>query len=144
MSAICSVICNLYSFEHIIESGRAKYKWFKNFWLFHIASRMKIPLNVYLPESILMNSKADQKDTLWIGYNKLPYWPEEIIDSDGKTLRRSHDNSNGKLAINMVRAWICANKLVVGQIKTDEKLNEIAENPNLLIALEIQGRYCYD
>ena len=48
----------------------------------------------------------------------------EVISVDGKTLRRSHDKSNGKSAIHMVSAWACANGLVIGQIKTEEKSKE--------------------
>jgi hypothetical protein len=47
----------------------------------------------------------------------------EVVAIDGKTLRRSHDKTKGKSAIHMVSAWACENGIVVGQVKTDEKLN---------------------
>jgi predicted transposase YbfD/YdcC len=54
-------------------------------------------------------------------------------------LRRSHDRGIGKGAIDLVSAWACANHLVLGQVKVDEKSNEITAIPQLLKALEISG-----
>jgi predicted transposase YbfD/YdcC len=39
----------------------------------------------------------------------------------------------------MVSAWACANRLVLGQVKTDEKSNEITAIPELLQVLELKG-----
>jgi hypothetical protein len=39
----------------------------------------------------------------------------------------------------MVSAWASANSLVLGQIKTDEKSNEITAIPELLKSLELKG-----
>ena len=63
----------------------------------------------------------------------------EIVSIDGKTLRRSHDRSLDKKAIHIVSAWATANSLVLGQIKTDEKSNEITAIPKLLKCLELKG-----
>jgi predicted transposase YbfD/YdcC len=63
----------------------------------------------------------------------------EVIAIDGKVLRRSHDRGIGKGAIDMVSAWASANRLVLGQVKVDEKSNEITAIPELLRALEIAG-----
>jgi hypothetical protein len=49
----------------------------------------------------------------------------QVIAIDGKTLRRSHDKTNGKSAAHMVSAWASTNGIVLGQVKTDEKSNEI-------------------
>ena len=45
---------------------------------------------------------------------------------DDKGLRRSHDKGIGKAAIDIISAWALANRLVLGQVKVDEKSNEIA------------------
>jgi predicted transposase YbfD/YdcC len=58
---------------------------------------------------------------------------------DGKTLRRSHDRSSGKAAIHMVSAWAAKNQITLGQVRTDEKSNEITTIPELLNLLEING-----
>lgn len=62
-----------------------------------------------------------------------------IIAIDGKTLRRSHDKGKNKAAIHMVSAFSSANSLVLGQLKTKEKSNEITAIPELLDMLDIAG-----
>jgi predicted transposase YbfD/YdcC len=62
-----------------------------------------------------------------------------VIPIDGKTLRRSFDNDAGKSAIHMVSAWASSSGIVLGQIKTDEKSNEITAIPELIKSLEIEG-----
>ena len=62
-----------------------------------------------------------------------------MIAIDGKVLRRSHDKGIDKAAIDMVSAWATANHLVLGQVKVDEKSNEITAIPQLLEALEVSG-----
>jgi hypothetical protein len=54
-----------------------------------------------------------------------------VIAIDGKTLRRLHDPANGKEAIHVVTAWAEKNRLVLGQVKVDEKSNEITAIPAL-------------
>jgi len=61
----------------------------------------------------------------------------ELIALDGKTLRRSFDQANQKAAIHMVSAWSQANHLVLGQVATDAKSNEITAIPKLLKMLDI-------
>jgi predicted transposase YbfD/YdcC len=63
----------------------------------------------------------------------------EIIAIDGKTIRRSKDNAGGKKATHIVSAWASANSLVLGQLATEEKSNEITAIPELLKLLEIKG-----
>lgn len=61
-----------------------------------------------------------------------------LIAIDGKTIRRSFDKAGGKAAIHMVSAWCEANHLVLGQVATDEKSNEITAIPHLLDLLDIR------
>jgi len=63
----------------------------------------------------------------------------EIVAIDGKTLRHSYDKSSDKAAIHMVSAWATANPLVLGQVKVDEKSNEITAIPKLIKVLELSG-----
>jgi predicted transposase YbfD/YdcC len=62
-----------------------------------------------------------------------------VVAIDGKTLRRSFDHASSKAAIHMVSAWASGNGLVLGQVKTDEKSNEITAIPKLLEMLHLQG-----
>ena len=62
----------------------------------------------------------------------------QVIAIDGKTIRGA--KSHGKKSpIHMVSAWACENNLVLGQIKTNEKSNEITAIPNLLDILDVSG-----
>ena len=63
----------------------------------------------------------------------------EIIAVDGKTHRRTHDRKRGVKALHMVSAWACGNGVVLGQVKTEEKSNEITAVPELLDKLELSG-----
>ena len=65
--------------------------------------------------------------------------PGEVVAIDGKTVRRSHDRNSGKRAIHLVSAWASANTLTLGQVKTEEKSNEITAIPQLLQMLELKG-----
>ena len=51
---------------------------------------------------------------------------------DGKTVRRSYERRSGKAAIHRVSAWATQNHVVLGQLKTEEKANEITAIPELL------------
>jgi len=62
-----------------------------------------------------------------------------VVPIDGKKLRRSHDKSKGQAAIHMVSAWASENRMVLGQIKIDDKSNEITAIPQLLEVLNLTG-----
>ncbi len=62
-----------------------------------------------------------------------------LIALDGKTLRRSFEAGGGKAAIHMVSAWCSFNHLVLGQLTTDAKSNEITAIPKLLELLDVRG-----
>jgi len=63
----------------------------------------------------------------------------EVIAIDGKRVRRSMDRASNKSAIHMVSAWAHKNRLVLGQVKVDDKSNEITAIPKLLRQLDITG-----
>jgi predicted transposase YbfD/YdcC len=63
----------------------------------------------------------------------------EVVAIDGKTIRRSFDQAEGLGAIHMVSAWAKRNGVSLGQVKTDEKSNEITAIPALLKLLELRG-----
>jgi predicted transposase YbfD/YdcC len=64
---------------------------------------------------------------------------EQVVAVDGKTLRGSHDRGAGKGALHLVSAWAAASGLVVGQVATDAKSNEITAIPTLLRLLALEG-----
>lgn len=63
----------------------------------------------------------------------------EVVSIDGKTLRGSHDQYSGKEAIHMVSAWAGSSRIVLGQVKTEAKSNEITAIPSLLSMLVLAG-----
>jgi predicted transposase YbfD/YdcC len=74
----------------------------------------------------------------WIR-SAFPLGESDVVAIDGKTARRSHDRINGKSAIHVVSAWAVRNRLILGQVKTDDKSNEITAIPELLKTLDIKG-----
>lgn len=60
----------------------------------------------------------------------------EVIAIDGKTARRSRDASHHP--IHAVSAWATRQQLVLGQVRTEEKSNEITAIPELLKLLDIK------
>jgi len=62
-----------------------------------------------------------------------------VIAIDGKVMRRSFDKASKKSALHMVSAWGCEQRLVLGQIATAAKSNEITAVPRLLEMLTLKG-----
>lgn len=62
----------------------------------------------------------------------------KLIAVDGKTLRRSIDTANSQAAIHMVSAFCQANRLVLSQVTTDQKSDEITAIPKLLALLDLK------
>jgi predicted transposase YbfD/YdcC len=64
---------------------------------------------------------------------------EGVVAIDGKVLRRSFDRTSGRSPLHMVSAWGCEQRLVLAQIATDAKSNEITAVPKLLKMLSLKG-----
>lgn len=64
---------------------------------------------------------------------------EKLIAIDGKTLRRSFKRAGDNAFVHMVSAWSQTNRVVLGQVKTDEKSNEITAIPALLDLIDVKG-----
>jgi len=58
---------------------------------------------------------------------------------DGKTLRHSWKHAWSKTPVHLVSAFVSQNKLVLGQIATQSKSNEITAIPKLLAMLNLAG-----
>ena len=65
---------------------------------------------------------------------------KDVIAIDGKIHRHSYDKSRRKGAIHVISAFSTMHSLVIGQIKTDKKSNEITAIPELLNMLDIKGK----
>lgn len=64
--------------------------------------------------------------------------PADVIAIDGKTSRRS-GSKRGRKPMHMVSAFAARQRLVLGQVKVDDKSNEIVAIPALLDMLDIEG-----
>jgi predicted transposase YbfD/YdcC len=63
-----------------------------------------------------------------------------VVSLDGKTVRASFDRATELSPIHMVSAWCSQNGgLVLGQLKTESKSNEITAIPELLKLLALKG-----
>jgi predicted transposase YbfD/YdcC len=63
----------------------------------------------------------------------------QVIPIDGKTLKGSYDRNQEQSALHMVSAWASKHRLFLGQVKVDDKSNEITAIPALLSLLDISG-----
>ncbi len=134
--AICAAVCGCDGWGDVAEFGRAKQEWFERF--------LELPNGI--PSHDTFNRVFNRLDPVEF-QNSFMSWVSaaseliggQVIAIDGKVLRCSHDRGIGKAAIDMVSAWATENHLVLGQVKVDEKSNEITAIPQLLQALEISG-----
>jgi len=134
--AICGVICGADDWVSIEEFGEAKLEWFQGF--------LELPNGIPSHDTfgrVFGRLDPDQFQTCFTNWilSVSEVTKGQVIAIDGKTLRRSHDKALGKGAIVMVSAWATANRLVLGQVKVDDKSNEIKAVPELLRALDISG-----
>jgi predicted transposase YbfD/YdcC len=63
----------------------------------------------------------------------------QVIPIDGKTLKGSYDRKGKQSALHLVSAWGSKNRLFLGQVKVEDKSNEITAIPALLELLDISG-----
>lgn len=134
--AICAVICGADDWVAVENFGKAKLAWFRQF--------LELPNGIPSHDTfgrVFGKLDPDQFRTCFISWitSVSELIGGQVIALDGKTLRRSHDKGLGKGAIVMVSAWATANHLVLGQVKVDDKSNEITAIPELLRVLDISG-----
>lgn len=135
MIAVCAIISGAEHFTEFEKFGKAKNDWFQTF--------LELPHGIPSHDTfnrffILLNPKIFQE--VFLAWTKsLRESFSELISIDGKTLRRSHSKAKNKSAIVMVSAWCAQNKMVLAQVKTEEKSNEITAIPELLRALDLNG-----
>lgn len=134
--AVCAMICGADTWDDIEEFGNAKLAWFQTF----LCLQHGIPSHDTF-NRVFTRLNPEQFQSCFLAWMKdvTALTEGQIIAIDGKTLRSSADPWDGKAAIHMVSAWAAANRVILGQIKVDEKSNEITAIPALLRAIEIAG-----
>ena len=134
--SLCATICGADSWIQIAEYGRSRFDWFKQF--------LELPNDIPSHDTFgRLFAMLDPKEfqtffTRWTQdlTESLKY---KVVAIDGKTHRGSYDKGIGKSAIHMVSAWASEVGIVLGQLKTDDKSNEITAIPELIKALVLEG-----
>jgi predicted transposase YbfD/YdcC len=134
--ALCAVICGSETWNDIEEFGKAKSEW--------LCSFLDLPNGIPSHDTfnrVFQALDPKQLQTCFLNWVKAvtEVLPAQVIAVDGKTVRGSQDEPNGKAAIHMVSAWAASNRLVLAQVKVDTKSNEITAIPLLLQGLVIKG-----
>ncbi len=134
--SICGFICGIDNWVELEEFGEAKEEWFRTF--------LELPNGIPSHDTFgrffgALDPEAFSRCfSRWVA--AIAELSEgEVVAIDGKTLRRSFDRASSKAAIHMVSAWASQNGLVLGQVKTDEKSNEITAIPKLIEILHLHG-----
>ena len=134
--AICAVICGADGWVQVAHFAECKEKWFRTF--------LDLPNGIPSHDTFgrvfaRLDPVAFERCFLeWVA--QMAHASQgRLVAIDGKTIRRSLDAANGQAAIHMVSAWCQANHMVLGQVATDAKSNEITAIPALLKLLDIEG-----
>jgi len=131
---LAAVICGADTWEDIAEFGRSKRVFFEGI----LSLKNGIPSHDTINRFFagLVPGEFEKQFISWVkeicGQNK------GVVSFDGKTIRGSRKSGN-KSAIHMVSAFAQSNNLVLGQIKTVEKSNEITAIPELIKILDLEG-----
>ena len=133
---VCAVVSGANGWSDIEEFGRAKLEWLRRY--VPLANGVPVDDTIARIVSALSVSGFQECFRSWVE-DVVTLGEGEIVAVDGKTHRRSHDRKNGVKALHMVSAWASRNGVVLGQVKTQEKSNEITAVPELLKKLELKG-----
>lgn len=133
---LCAVICGADGPTAIMDFGNARRDWLEKL----------VPFPNGIPSHdtigrVLAMLNPDKLEAAFSGWMKrvVELGEGEVVAIDGKSLRRARRMSSGDSFVHMVSAFASANGVVLAQVKTDDKSNEITAIPRLLELLEIRG-----
>jgi hypothetical protein len=133
--ALCAVLCGGQSAVDMTLFAEAKEPFLRGF----LKLKNGVPSHVTFSR-LFRNLDSDQFRASFQRF--MAQFSEQcqgVVAIDGKVLRRSFDHASGKSALHMVSAWGCEQRLVLAQIDTDAKSNEITAVPKLLKMLTLKG-----
>jgi predicted transposase YbfD/YdcC len=131
--AICTLLCGGEGFNDMADFGLAKAEWFRTF----LALPSGIPTHDTFNRVLSALDPARFLDCFLAWTQSLRHVVgEEIVAMDGKALRRAIQTGGIPY---VVSAWAVRNGLVLGQLRVNEKSNEITAVPQLLRALDLAG-----
>jgi predicted transposase YbfD/YdcC len=133
---ICAIVCGADDWEAVADYAAAKREWLSSF--------LALPGGIPAHDTFWrifrhLDAEAFERCFLHWVTSMVSLKSGQVIALDGKQLRRSHDQSEGRAPIHMLSAWASENQLVLGQLRVDEKTNEITALPELLAALDVSG-----
>lgn len=129
-------ICGCESWETIEEFGKSKIDTLKQY----LDLTHGIPSHDTIERLFKrLDSKAFSNILVQMGSALGSKKEGNILNIDGKTICGSKDSTMDKYAIHLVSAWCNTNRLVLGQVKTECKTNEIEAVKSLLDMLDIEG-----
>lgn len=132
---ICAVVAECEAWYQIEHYCKSKKEWFKE--------KLKLELHNGVPShdtferlfAMIDPKELEASFGLWIS-ETVRLMKGETVSIDGKSICASADAENR--AIHMVSAWANKQHIVLGQIKTDIKSNEITAVPQLLDMLDVE------
>jgi predicted transposase YbfD/YdcC len=133
--AVCAVICGAESWPDIEQFGNDKREW--------LSRLLELPNGIPSHDTFrrvfarINPQEFEQCFFDWV--SGLTGTVSGVIAIDGKTLRRSHDKAAGKKPLHVVSAWATENRLILAQVATEQKSNEITAIPHLLRMLDLSG-----
>lgn len=133
---VLATICGADGWMEIERFGLAKEEWLQTF--------LELPNGIPSHDTFgrvfsLLNPKKFEDCFLnWIKSLDVNL-EKEIIALDGKTVRGSGNKKEKQNPIHLVSAWAAQNRLMLGQVKTAVKSNEITAFPELLNLIEVKG-----
>jgi predicted transposase YbfD/YdcC len=132
---LLAVLAGAEAFTDIARFGEKKIELLRRFRPF----RNGTPSHDHLGDIFAtLDAKAFQRCFVaWVA--AITKMPAEVIAIDGKTSRRSYQKKSSKEPIHIVSAFAARQRLVLGQVKVNEKSNEIVAIPALLDMIAIEG-----
>ncbi|KAA1245767.1 ISAs1 family transposase [Aquimarina sp. RZ0] len=125
---IISVICGAETWKQMVGFAKSKEAFLKTFLELPNAIPSEDTINRLF--SAIDSTEFEKYFIQWVTTVSSQH-KGQIIAIDGKTIRGA--KSHGKKSpIHMVSAWACQNNMVLGQVKTAEKSNEITAIPELI------------
>ena len=134
--AVCATICGADNWEDIAEFGESKREWFATF----LELENGIPSHDTFRRVFILLDNIELK-TLFVEWLSatVSLSRGSLVNIDGKNLCGSREPLKGKKALNMVSAWASEQSVVLGQVRCEEKSNEITAIPELLKILSLAG-----
>lgn len=133
--AIAAVICGAETWNDIENYGKSKEAWLSQY--------LELPNGIPSHDTfnrVFSALDPEELESCFLGWVKSvsDLTKGEVVSIDGKSIRGSKDKGS-KSIVHMVSAWANINQLSLGQVKVNDKSNEITAIPKLLEVLAIEG-----